>query len=238
MERTAVIVVLLLATGATTVGCAQCQQSSDSFASTALDGRMITRIASVLGENPPDAAPQDRRPPTPQVLDVAKVNPPARRRATPAKATIQQVAANEPLEAAAPMPDAEPIETAALPEPSPEASHGTPAAVTGSPADSHVESCDDTCCEPGVACPLDRPCPILGACRECPACLVGRRCGKLFTRPEPGPPPVRYRPAMPPKFLPVPTQPVLSPARPEAPDPWHGEVEFSWRPEVTFPGRD
>jgi len=36
----------------------------------------------------------------------------------------------------------------------------------------------------------------------------------------------------------VPTQPVLSPARPDAPDPWRGDVELGWRPQVTFPARD
>jgi hypothetical protein len=49
---------------------------------------------------------------------------------------------------------------------------------------------------------------------------------------------VRYQPLLPPKFLPVPTQPVLSPARPDAPDPWRGDVEFGWHGRVTFPGRD
>jgi hypothetical protein len=91
------------------------------------------------------------------------------------------------------------------------------------------EGCESTC----GACPL---CP-LEACGRCAACLRGHRC-KLFTRPQPGPPPVNYVPALPPKFLPVPTQPTLSPARPEAPDAWRGDLEFGWRNEITSPGRD
>jgi hypothetical protein len=235
--RTAVLIVLLFGAAAFNLGCAQCQQTPDALAASALDERLFTRIASVLGENSPDAASQGR-PRTPGVIAVSKAARNAKKDARPAAPTIQQVAAAEPLEAAAPMPEVDPIEAAPLPAASPVELPVAPAAKAKSPARSHAETCDDACCEPGIACPLDRPCPILGACRECPACLVGRRCGKLFTRPEPGPPPVRYRPAMPPKFLPVPTQPVLSPARPEAPDPWHGDVEFSWRPEVTFPGND
>ena len=43
---------------------------------------------------------------------------------------------------------------------------------------------------------------------------------------------------MPPKFLPVPTQPTLAPARPDAPEPWRGDVEMSFRPQLTFPARD
>ena len=95
-------------------------------------------------------------------------------------------------------------------------------------------SCEVDC--PAAAC-CEAPCPLLGACGRCRDCLAGRTC-KLFSRPEPGPPPVRYRPLLPPRFLPVPTEHVVSPARPEAPDPWRGDVELGWRPQVTFPGHD
>jgi hypothetical protein len=94
-----------------------------------------------------------------------------------------------------------------------------------------------TCCDAGTAgCETCCCCPLLDGCCLCSACKVGHR--RLFTRPEPGPPPVRFRPEMPPKFLPVPTEPTLSPARPDAPEPWRGDVEVGWRPELTFPGRD
>jgi hypothetical protein len=43
---------------------------------------------------------------------------------------------------------------------------------------------------------------------------------------------------MPPKFLAVPTHPVISPVRPEAPEPQRGNVEVSYRPELTIPGND
>jgi len=244
--RTHILTVLLLAAGASTVGCAQCQQDPDSLAAAALDERLFTRIASILGEQSPDAVSQDRRLPSPRELDIASPPRPSRRVASKSMTPVQQVAAAEALEAAAPMPEAEPIENAPSPV-APAEPVEAPAepriaadatAQTANSDDNHAAACDDVCCQPGFTCPFDRPCPILGACRGCPACLAGRRCAKLFTRPEPGPPPIRYRPAMPPKFLPVPTQPVLSPARPEAPDPWRGDVEFSWRPEVWFPGRD
>jgi hypothetical protein len=43
---------------------------------------------------------------------------------------------------------------------------------------------------------------------------------------------------MPPKFLPVPTETVLSPARPDAPEPERGDVEMGYRRQITFPGHD
>lgn len=55
---------------------------------------------------------------------------------------------------------------------------------------------------------------------------------------EPGPPPVTYRPPMPPKFLPVPTRPVFANVNPNAPNPDLGGVEFGYEPQLTFPGRD
>ena len=59
-------------------------------------------------------------------------------------------------------------------------------------------------------------------------------------RPEPGPPPVSYQPILPPKFLPVPTETVVPPARPDAPDFRRGDVESHYgnRVMLTFPGRD
>jgi hypothetical protein len=56
--------------------------------------------------------------------------------------------------------------------------------------------------------------------------------------PAAGPPPIRYQPEMPPKFLPVPTTPTLSPVRPDAPEAFRGEVETSYDPRLTSPGRN
>jgi hypothetical protein len=95
---------------------------------------------------------------------------------------------------------------------------------------------DDGCCGQEKAASTGLTCPLV-ACGRCYDCMAGRIC-KRWQRPEPGPPPVRYLPPMPPKFLPVPTCPTLSPARPDAPEPWRGDVEFGYRPQVTFPARD
>mgnify|MGYP001271683551 CR=1 FL=1 len=80
----------------------------------------------------------------------------------------------------------------------------------------------DVCCD---ACARhSSPCPVGLACGRCAGCLAGGCCGKLFSKPAPGPPAVRYRPPMPPKFLPPPAQPTLSPAPPGAPEPWRAPV--------------
>jgi hypothetical protein len=68
-----------------------------------------------------------------------------------------------------------------------------------------------------------------------PLGLVDR---SALQKPPPGPPPATLRPAMPPKFLPVPTETVLSPARPDAPEPERGDVEIGYRSQITFPGHD
>lgn len=111
-----------------------------------------------------------------------------------------------------------------------------PAAAISDSSRTPCAACNDTCCESTLA-PCCETCPIIRACGHCSDCLAGREC-KLFTKPNPGPPPDRYRPCLPPKFLPVPTQPVLSPARPDAPDPWRGDTERAWRSQLTFPARD
>jgi hypothetical protein len=228
---------LCLAVVAAASGCAQWQQDSDSVAAT-FDQRLLATCASILGEQPTPAVKPARRPTTPRVLDLHATKtaaPPARR-----QPRVQPAAAEEPLEApetsiaAQPIAQATPIAAAARPVQIP-----TDPPFAAPTTTATLNACTDTCCVAGPGEPHAFNCPLLNRCRTCPACLLGQRCVRqLFTRPEPGPPPIRYQPELPPKFLPVPTQPVLSPARPEAPDPWHGEVEFSWRPEVTFPGRD
>ena len=90
--------------------------------------------------------------------------------------------------------------------------------------------------------PDPAPAPTELAVAPCacfPACPLGHcRLRVLCERPMPGPPPAWLQPAMPPKFLPLPTQPIISPARPDAPEGSRGDVEAGYRPTLTFPGRD
>jgi hypothetical protein len=171
---------------------------------------IMERVASAFGEQSPEALAAQRAQRAESVKLVARQAPPP------------QGDDAEP----APYASTSGVKQAAATE---------PAAVTPAVFDrccdacESCEGCESTC----RTCPL---CP-LEACGRCAACLRGHRC-KLFTRPQPGPPPVNYVPALPPKFLPVPTQPTLSPARPEAPDAWRGDLEFGWRSEITSPGRD
>lgn len=239
--------VLLLTALTAATGCAQWQQSPDALASS-FDESVLARLESVLGEEPPSVIAGRRRPRPPQVLDFAETDQRSERQQrttivrrvaaeAPASDAIAQEPpladsnlASEPLPAAWP---AAPVSSSDEPvDPAPD--HST-AASTPRPCDDAY--CDSTC----QTCPVlafDPTCPVINACGRCRACLAGHRCTRLFTRPEPGPAPIRYRPLLPPKFLPVPTQPVLSPARPDAPDPWRGDVELGWRSQVIFPARD
>jgi hypothetical protein len=74
-------------------------------------------------------------------------------------------------------------------------------------------------------------------CRECGLVPLGLA-GPMFEKPHPGPPPATLRPQMPPKFLAVPTHPIVSPVRPDAPEFNRGEVETTYRKELTIPGSD
>ena len=79
-----------------------------------------------------------------------------------------------------------------------------------------------------------------------PECTTCRTCwflpfgigDKLCEKPTPGPAPMTMRVPMPPKFLPVPTEDVLSPVRPDAPEPQRGNVDMGWRPQMTVSGHD
>lgn len=53
-----------------------------------------------------------------------------------------------------------------------------------------------------------------------------------------GPPAVRYRPQMPPKFLAVPTGPVYTGVSAGAPSVDHNTVEVDFGPQLALPGRD
>ncbi len=55
---------------------------------------------------------------------------------------------------------------------------------------------------------------------------------------QPGPPPVSYRPPMPPEFLPVPTQPIFAAVNLAAPEPMRGAVEVDFGTQLLIPGRD
>lgn len=194
-------------------GCAQWQQQTDSYAA-ALDQRLIAQCSSLLGEQEPAREPTRQAAPTRRTIKRASFE-------NPAMPTVDD-AATMP-EAFAPL--AAPENPAAEPLPK------KPLLAAG-----HQQTCDG-CCEDCTE--LTTPgCPIGGTCDLCANRLVQGCRTKLFTRPEPGPPPIRYRPPLPPKFLPVPTQPTLSPARPDAPEPWRGDVEMSFRPQLTFPARD
>lgn len=92
-------------------------------------------------------------------------------------------------------------------------------------------------------CPVEEICTV-----QCDACGPGgcllehcplRRCKwRPFRNVQSGPPPVPYRPALPPKFLPVPVRPVFSTVDPYAPEPSTGTVEAHWGPQLSHPGRD
>lgn len=102
----------------------------------------------------------------------------------------------------------------------------------------HEAPIGDTCCElPGDACQCAAEAPCGRTWIRCPGCLAGG-IGPLLHRLAPPPPGQRYVPPLPPKFLPVPTQPTLSPARPDAPERWPGDIEVGYRAELTSPGRD
>lgn len=162
------------------------------------------------------------------------------------EAVVQQTSYDVPAMAADGDAEAEP-----LPPPSVAAQDSNAAVTEGRPVDkfpmtdaaplsADAAPCCDDCCGDGCdgSCEPNGSCSLLAAADRCGRCGVCQHCRKLFTRPEPGPPPIRYRPALPPKFLPVPTQPTLSPVRPDAPEPWRGDIEVGFRPELTFPARD
>lgn len=87
-------------------------------------------------------------------------------------------------------------------------------------------------CPPGPRCGSE-----CTQCRECCVIPLGLA-GPLLEKTQAGPPPATCRPPLPPKFLPVPTQPTVSPARADAPEPQRGEIEVGYRNQLTSPGRD
>jgi hypothetical protein len=231
--------VLALAACVGPVGCAARAPSPDSWVSSVLDGEvdLLAACRRVVGDEPSSKrAPATEAPPASADLAVGS---------NPRRQAIARLAAADGVVLASAVEPVTP-ETPELQEMTlgPPPSMEEPAGPLGELAPpNHATTptppatpCRDACCGCTSTCGT-APGPVDSACGACSQCLAGRQC-KLLTRPDPGPPPMRYYPPMPPKFLPVPTQPVISPARMDAPYPWRGDVEMGFRPEVIFPARD
>lgn len=96
-----------------------------------------------------------------------------------------------------------------------------------------LDQAGDPCsCPPSARCG-----PDCSHCRECRLIPFGLA-RPLCEKPQPGPPPVRFRPEMPPNFLPVPTAPTVSPVRAGAPEPNGGDIEVSYSQQLISPGGD
>jgi hypothetical protein len=96
--------------------------------------------------------------------------------------------------------------------------------------------CVTTDCCPDETAPLECDAVDCGSLESGSPPLSGPRCA-VASCPPPGTPPQRYRPAMPPKFLPVPTRPIYGTAPADAPHTEIGDVEVDFGPRLTFPGR-
>ena len=85
-------------------------------------------------------------------------------------------------------------------------------------------------CEPGNTCV---------ACQEIEqGGTTKKRREKRPPRMVVGPPPVPYRPPMPPKFLPVPARSVFTTVNPNAPTLESGQIEHGLGGEIQFPAGD
>lgn len=96
-------------------------------------------------------------------------------------------------------------------------------------------SAGDCCCDTcgGAVCEV---CPLEGAL--CHACSTAWAACPCLHKPPKGPPPVRYLPPMPPKFLPVPTCPVYGQGRTGPLELPRGNVERGFGPVLTIAGGD
>ena len=85
-------------------------------------------------------------------------------------------------------------------------------------------SCGAPVCQPDCHACEEPTCPLAtcasAGCHWRPGCNV-----------EPGPPPKTFYPQLPPKFLPVPTRPILAAVNPDAPNPANGVMESHWGPD-------
>jgi len=79
-------------------------------------------------------------------------------------------------------------------------------------------------------------------------CVLPRNCApirnhlrlreRIHQRVDAGPPPERYRPTLPPKFLAVPTSPIVTDVNLCAPAPQSCQVEVGYSHQLAFPGSD
>lgn len=118
---------------------------------------------------------------------------------------------------------------------------------------SAASGCAGLCCLPHkCACVIDSVptcesicgdecCGECGDC-HCAVCRSGGICPQARCKKElliaVGPPAVRYRPEMPPEFLPVPARPVHANVNMEFPMETRGAVERGYGPELMVQGRD
>ena len=96
-------------------------------------------------------------------------------------------------------------------------------------------------CDCGSSPCYDDSCYDCGPCK-CKICRAGGCCPLALRKHELriaiGPDAVRYKPEMPPEFLPVPPRPVFANVNMDAPTEARGSVESGYGPYFTIEGRD
>ncbi|NOY28948.1 MAG: hypothetical protein GXP28_01870 [Planctomycetes bacterium] len=134
------------------------------------------------------------------------------------------------------------------------------AVASGSGCCTQLHHLPDECAAVIYECDLARLIHNVCSCEPLPDCASGVGCGSTVPcdcgsvvedtnfveeqyerrRVEVGPPPVTYKPPMPPKFLPVPSRPVFSQTSVLAPSSAHNPVEVdfdaNFNGQLTFPG--
>lgn len=95
-------------------------------------------------------------------------------------------------------------------------------------------------CGCGLGCGAPIACGCSAALQDDDYCcpVPAEQCEALHSCIKRGPPPVSYKPLMPPKFLPIPTRSVFTAVNLAAPTPTRGAVEVDFGPQLTVPGRD
>jgi len=140
------------------------------------------------------------------------------------------------------------------------------ALTTGSGCSTQLHYLPDECADAVYQCDLARLIHNVCSCEPLPACASGVGCGSCvedfgedfgeeFCDEQPscpapicpliaakrhyevGPPPVTYKPLMPPKFLPVPSRPVFSQVNMLADPTENSPVELGFDRQLTFPGQ-
>ena len=106
----------------------------------------------------------------------------------------------------------------------------------GWPVDSDCTPNSTDCPSDCTDCQVCQPTCVLGCQQRADLCLNFKwRPGRNV---QSGPPPVSYRPPMPPEFLPVPTQPIFAAVNLAAPEPTRGKVEVDFGTQLVVPGRN